>query len=124
VSEGKVWAASADPGLRPLARRSANWRTETSTGAVNRLGGEGSAVRGLLPSPKFLGHRHEVRSDDVLLIFTDGLVEILNAKGEEFRWNRLQVVVEQNQNRSLKSISEAILEQGIRWGTLLLIRFT
>jgi len=59
-----------------------------------------------------------------LLIVTDGLVEILNAKGEKFRWNRLQVVVEQNQNRSLKSISEAILEQGIRWGTLLLIRFT
>jgi len=55
----------------------------SEAGFVNRLG-EGSAALGLLPSPEFLGHKQEVRSGDVLLIFTDGLVEIPNSKDEEF----------------------------------------
>lgn len=86
---------------------------------------------GVLPSPEYFGHQQEqeVRAGDLLLIFTDGLVEIANAKGEEFGWPRLQGVVERNRNQSLKRISDAILEAGIRWGKptddriLLLIRF-
>lgn len=100
----------------------------SSAGSADRLG-EGSAVLGLLPSREFLSQRREVRSGDLLLIFTDGLVEIPNSKGKEFGWSRLQTVVERNQNRSLKEISEAIFEEGVRSGTatddrtLLLIRF-
>lgn len=100
----------------------------SGSAAVTRLD-EGSAALGLLPSPEFFGRRHEVHSGDLFLIFTDGLVEILNPEAEEFGWNRLRAIVEQNQNSSLKNISEAIFEEGVRWGdatddrTLLLIRF-
>jgi serine phosphatase RsbU (regulator of sigma subunit) len=82
-----------------------------------------------LPSPQFLGHEYEICSGDLLLVFTDGLVEIVNSKSEEFGWSRLRAVVERNQDNSLKSISEAVFEEGIRWGkatddrTLLLVRF-
>ena len=88
-----------------------------SSGAasVNRFEG-GSAALGLLPSPEFHGYECKIRSGDLLLIFTDGLIEIANSKSEEFGWSRLQAVVERNQTRSLKSISEAIFEEGIRWG--------
>jgi serine phosphatase RsbU (regulator of sigma subunit) len=54
-----------------------------SSGAdsVNRLE-EGSAALGLLPSPQFLGHEYEICSGDLLLIFTDGLVEIVNSRAK------------------------------------------
>lgn len=97
-------------------------------GSVSRLE-QSSAVLGLLPSPEFPSRKVEVHSGDLLLIFTDGLIEILNAQAEEFGWHRLQAVVEQNSNESLKKIASAIFEEGRRWGsatddrTLLLLRF-
>jgi hypothetical protein len=100
----------------------------SGTGTVYRLD-EGAAALGLLPSPEFRGHQHEVRPGDLLFIFTDGLLEILNSNGEEFGWSRLQAVVKQHRNNSLKNISDAILDEGNRWGkatddrTLLLVRF-
>jgi serine phosphatase RsbU (regulator of sigma subunit) len=99
-----------------------------SANSVNRLE-EGSAALGLLPSPEFHGNECQIRPGDLLLIFTDGLVELANAKRDEFGWSNLKAVVERNQARSLKCISEAIFEEGIRWGkstddrTLLLVRF-
>lgn len=89
----------------------------------------GSAALGLLPSPEFHSRRYEIHSGDLFLIFTDGLVETMNSDGEEFGWDRLRAVVEKNRTRSLRGISEAIFEEGARWGnvvddrTLLLIRF-
>jgi hypothetical protein len=100
----------------------------SAANSVNRLE-EGSAALGLLPSPEFHEHECQIRSGDLLLIFTDGLVEIANTKSEEFGWNRLKAVVERNRARPLKSVSEAIFEEGIQWGkatddrTLLLVRF-
>ena len=98
------------------------------SGSVRRLD-LGSAALGLLPSPEFHSRRYEIHSGDLFLIFTDGLVEIMNSDGEEFGWDRLRAVVEKNRALSLRSISEAIFEEGARWGnvvddrTLLLIRF-
>jgi len=98
------------------------------SGSLVRLE-DGSAVLGLLPGSEFPAHRVEVHSGDLLLIFTDGLIEIVNSQGEEFGWNRLQASVQQNCGESLKTIADAVLEEGRHWGnatddrTLLLIRF-
>lgn len=100
----------------------------SGSSSVNRLD-LGSAALGLLPSPEFLSRRYEVHSGDLLIIFTDGIVETMNSKDEEFSWDRLQAVVKENRNASLKNISAAIFEEGVRWGsptddrTLLLVRF-
>ena len=98
------------------------------SGSVTRLE-QRSALIGLLPSPEFVSRKVEVHPGDLLLIFTDGLIEIVNAQAEEFGWLRLQAVVEQNKNKPLKRIANAIFDEGRRWGnaaddrTLLLIRF-
>jgi Stage II sporulation protein E (SpoIIE) len=99
------------------------------SGSVARLE-QSSPVLGLLPCPDFPSRKVEVHSGDLLLIFTDGLIEILNAQSEEFGWHRLQTVVEHNRNESLKKIADAIFDEGRRWGnatddrTLLLLRFS
>jgi len=95
--------------------------------SVTRIA-DGSVALGLLTSPQFGSTRRELNSGDLLLVFTDGLIEIANARGEEFGWDRLSKLVQRNQTRSLKSISEGIFEETGRWGapaddrTLLLIR--
>jgi hypothetical protein len=100
----------------------------SGTGVVHRLD-VGSTALGLLSSPEFFGQQCEVHRGDLLVIITDGLVEILNSTGEEFGWTQLQAIVKGNQNNSLKSIADAIFEESDRWGqaaddrTLLLVRF-
>lgn len=100
----------------------------SATGSVDRLD-DGSAALGILPSPEFVSHQREVRAGELLLMFTDGLTEIENSGGEEFGRSRLETLLEQNRQRTLKEISEVIVAEGLRWGkatddrTILLVRF-
>lgn len=61
---------------------------EAARGAVHRLVPTGPAL-GLVPEPAFACRTHPFAAGDVLVLYTDGLVEARNANGEEFGEARL-----------------------------------
>jgi len=100
-----------------------------SRGTVLQLA-EGAAALGLLPSPEFITQKLDARSGDVLLVPTDGVMEVMDAKEQEFGVKRLESLLAEHHDRPLKAIAASIFESTASWGrqiddqTLLLVRFT
>ncbi len=86
-------------------------------------------VLGLLVEPKFLSETVEAHAGDLLLIATDGVMEVLNAKGEEFEMRQVETLLAAPHEKPLEKIAAGIAEAAGRWGrqtddqTLLLVRF-
>ncbi len=51
-----------------------------------------------------------MENDDLLVIYTDGLVEAMNEKEEEFELERLKQLVKANQHQKLSELKETIIE--------------
>ncbi len=56
--------------------------------------GSGSFPLGAMESASYVEDRVELEPGDVLLIYSDGLVEAMNSTGEQFGWNRLRSLLE------------------------------
>jgi len=52
----------------------------------------------------------KLENDDLLVIYTDGLVEAMNEKEEEFELERLKQLVKANQHQKLSELKETIIE--------------
>lgn len=52
----------------------------------------------------------ELSSDDVVLLYTDGLVEARNQRGEKFGLARLKEVLQENAGRSAAGIQEVVID--------------
>jgi serine phosphatase RsbU (regulator of sigma subunit) len=65
---------------------------------------------GLLPVSSFEGHRLETGLGDLLVVATDGILEVTNKLGEEFGVERLKGVIAANGNDRLPELAEKILE--------------
>lgn len=73
--------------------------------------GPSSLPLGMLPSAAYREEAVELRSGELLLIYSDGLTEATDADGKEFGEGRLRKVVESCRDRSPREIAEAILEE-------------
>jgi phosphoserine phosphatase RsbU/P len=83
---------------------------------------------GILPSAEFPSSKIHIAPGDLLMLYTDGLVETANSAGEEFGLKRLQAELHKHAREPLTSISSALQESVARHGaqfddqSILLIR--
>jgi phosphoserine phosphatase RsbU/P len=75
----------------------------------------GGAVIGLFPQMSYQEAAIDLRSSDVLIIFTDGVTEALNPKEEEFGEERLKELMRQLVHLPVQEISSRISEELKNW---------
>src|SRR6516225_36286 len=97
------WSRTRLAGHLPLLYFSA------ARSAVLRLG-DGSLPLGLLPSAEYPSHSFETDPDDLLLIVTDGVVEVMDGNAKEFGLERVESLVTENCANPLKAIASSIFE--------------
>jgi hypothetical protein len=71
---------------------------------------------GILPTAEFATSEIRVENGDVLALYTDGLLETVNAAGEEFGLNRLQAELQKHSTRPLNVICRSLQESVARHG--------
>jgi len=76
--------------------------------SVSRLC-DGGPVLGLLPQARFEQGVERLEQGDLLMLYSDGVVEAANAKGEEFGEQRLVAAVESNIHAEPSQIRDRIL---------------
>ena len=69
----------------------------------------GGPVLGLLPEGKYEATTVQVSPGDVLVLFSDGLVEATNAEGEEYGDNRLKALLHRCADETPEQLREGIL---------------
>ena len=83
---------------------------------------------GLLPVPAFDGQRLTARPGDLLVVATDGILEVCNRGEEEFGLERLKDVIERHAQAPLADLAQRILESARGFGkqlddqTMLIVR--
>jgi sigma-B regulation protein RsbU (phosphoserine phosphatase) len=83
---------------------------------------------GLLPVSNFDGQRLEVASGDLLVVATDGILEVCNKPQEEFGVERLKQVIAANAQNPLPELAARILAAARGFGnqlddqTILMVR--
>ena len=85
---------------------------------LRRTGGEvvqvgsGAFPLGAMESARYVENRVEVRPGDVVLLYSDGLVETVNPDGDQFGWDRLTAVLEAvDDGLSAAGIRDAVLRE-------------
>ena len=83
---------------------------------------------GLLPVPSFDGQKLEVASGDLIVVATDGILEVCNKPPEEFGVERLKQVIAANAENPLPELAARILTAAREFGpqlddqTILIVR--
>ena len=83
-------------------------------GGVQRLETGGTVV-GIFPDAEYQQATLHLRRGDLLLAYTDGIVESVNEYGEEFGEHRLIQILQQNRERSAQEIQKTIVDQVLDW---------
>jgi sigma-B regulation protein RsbU (phosphoserine phosphatase) len=86
----------------PLLYRAATGRCET----LEALG----VAMGLFEGAEYVEKTATLHEEDVLVLYTDGITEVINAAAEEFGEERLEKLVVQHASRSAKELSELIVK--------------
>ena len=118
-ADGSVfYALAASP---PILQWHASGRTVSHTE-------QGQFPLGLLPVSSFDGQRLEVASGDLLVVATDGILEVCNKPQEEFGVERLKQVIAANAKDPLPELAARILAAARGFGqqlddqTILIVR--
>jgi phosphoserine phosphatase RsbU/P len=83
---------------------------------------------GLMPAGGYVSERMQFGAGDIFALVTDGLIETLNQKDEEFGLQRLEHLLFQNATRPLSEIFDALIAAASAFGpqkddrTVLLVR--
>ncbi len=77
-------------------------------GRIDRLADGGGPVLGLLPEAPYVAHEVIIEPGDLLVMYSDGIAEAMDAAGEEFGVDRLAAVVHENATQSPDGIREAV----------------
>ncbi|HTV14417.1 MAG TPA: PP2C family protein-serine/threonine phosphatase [Acidobacteriaceae bacterium] len=83
---------------------------------------------GLLPISGFTGQAIELKGGDLLVVATDGILEVCDKREEEFGLSRLEQAIEGHARKPLSELTQAILDKTRAFGkqsddqTLLVIR--
>jgi hypothetical protein len=72
---------------------------------------EGGPVLGVVPGAAYRQGYVSAHPGDLLVVFSDGVVEATNAEGEQFEEERLYEVIRQNSGRPPVEIRDLVLEQ-------------
>jgi sigma-B regulation protein RsbU (phosphoserine phosphatase) len=83
-------------------------------GGFRRLGTGGTVV-GIFPDADFEQETIRLQSGDVLLAYTDGIVESVNEYGEEFGEQRLIDLVRHKRDLSADQLQKAIVDEVLSW---------
>jgi sigma-B regulation protein RsbU (phosphoserine phosphatase) len=81
-----------------------------SSGEVWRLK-TGGMVLGMVPHASYTKEQIELQSEDLLVIFSDGVSEAMNMKEEEFGEDRLIELVKNNPGKSAEEVKQLILAE-------------
>jgi len=118
-ADGRVfYALAASP---PILQWHASERTLSHTE-------EGQFPLGLLPVSSFGGGTLEVASGDLLVVATDGILEVCNKPEEEFGVERLKQVIAANADDPLPELAKRIYAAALEFGrqfddqTILIVR--
>lgn len=84
------------------------------SGGIRRLAAGGRPL-GLLEDSSYGEGASELAPGDLLVLYTDGVIESAGAGGKEFGEERLVSVVERHRQRPLPAILSAVLEELERW---------
>ena len=76
---GMNWSSAAQPA--PLLKRN---------GEVSELEGDGGLPLGMTPELTYSEHYFKLKSGDIMLLYTDGIIEAENASGEIYGLERLK----------------------------------
>jgi Stage II sporulation protein E (SpoIIE) len=83
-------------------------RAPDGTGVIERLA-DGGPVLGVLPGATYRAVSVDAHDGDLLVLFSDGIIEAGNARGDYFGDERLQAVLCQSTDLPARAICEAIL---------------
>ena len=100
------FVAQLDPAGHRLEWANAGHNTALlirSSGAVERLAASGPPL-GLLPVSTYLAHVAEVGAGDLLVVYTDGITEAVDAADEEFGLERLVAVAQRHRAAPLLAL--------------------
>lgn len=75
----------------------------------------GGTVIGLFPNAGYAQETMSFNDGDLLVAYTDGITECLNASGEEFGEERLIQLIQPNRDMSAEDLKEYILENVQSW---------
>jgi sigma-B regulation protein RsbU (phosphoserine phosphatase) len=75
----------------------------------------GGIVVGVFPDVQYDQETIQMKTGDVFLAYTDGIVESINEYGEEFGENRLIQLVQENRSLDANKIKEAVVDQVLSW---------
>jgi serine phosphatase RsbU (regulator of sigma subunit) len=118
-ADGSVYYALA--GSPPLLHWHAGGRTSSNAG-------DAQFPLGLLPVSSFDGYQLETAPGDLLVVATDGILEVCNKPGEEYGVERLKEVISANARDALPELAGKILGAVRKFGrqfddeTILLVR--
>jgi len=85
-------------------------RNDGSSAQVVRLD-EGGPVLGLLPGARYTQAVVQVRSGDLLVVYSDGILEAENARGDEFGEAGIIAAIEKHPNTAPGEICSAVLDE-------------
>ena len=77
-------------------------------GTVSRLQGGGPPL-GMLPEARYAAHTTQTTPGDLLILFTDGLVELVAPSGEFFEVERILATIQPVRHRPLRDISTEVI---------------
>jgi serine phosphatase RsbU (regulator of sigma subunit) len=70
---------------------------------------------GLLRDARYIEGFTEIGPEDLLVLYTDGIIEASNARGEEYGWDRLQEVLARSSSLPCSELSRLALEEQERF---------
>ena len=113
VSAAYLWldtenakASYSAAGHPPLLR----WRG----GKLERIESNG-LLFGVIPDPDFPVCELPIQAGDRFVLYTDGVIEPENAKGDSFGDGKLEQVIRENQSRAPAELSEKLLTEISQW---------
>ncbi|MEE8587592.1 MAG: SpoIIE family protein phosphatase [Acidobacteriota bacterium] len=86
------------------------FRKSPRSNGVERLGAGGMVI-GVLPDTRYQKATAQLEAGDLLVLFTDGISEAMNASEEEFGEERLSRLVQQNLDLPLRDMTSLILQE-------------
>ncbi len=81
-----------------------------ATNSIKLLNPTGPAI-GLMPEPKYKSETVEFKEGDLLLLYTDGLVEARNSVGEEFGEERLEFFVNNHHTKNANDFLDQLRKE-------------